>query len=142
MHFDTATPSRWKSDELSGRSMSDFLAPEDRPLLRKLVEDARVRRLARRSATLGSYLLRLQAGPPPRLPGVSVRLRHSVTDAAAVAFKEHFAVRGHAAWLLFVSLTVPRIKGCGCQDLLRWRVVVLRHARVRSFEREFAVRKA
>ena len=87
--------------------MSDFLAPEDRPLLQKLVEDARVRRLARRSATLGSYLLRLQAGPPPRLPGVSVRLRHSVTDAAAVAFKEHFAVRGHAAWLLFASLTFP-----------------------------------
>ena len=54
--------------------MSDFVAPEDRRMLRKLVDDA-------------------MAGPPQRLPGVSMRLRHSTSstdDSTYVTFKQPY----------------------------------------------------
>ena len=57
--------------------MSDFVAPEDRHMLCTLVENA-------------------MAGPPPRAPGASMRLRHSTSSADTAAdshlcqFKEPF----------------------------------------------------
>ena len=53
--------------------MADFVALEDRPMLRKLVGDA-------------------MAGPPPRSPGCSMRLRHSTHPVTEddVSFEEPF----------------------------------------------------
>ena len=58
----TLTPAsatiRWATKDIQGRKLVDFIHNDDRAALKTLLDDA-------------------TAGPPPRLPGVSARLRHS-----------------------------------------------------------------